>query len=66
MEDLKEIFAVLDKYQIKLNHFECAFFIREEKFLGYMLSAWGIRLNPEKVWAILDMPQSTCIRELRD
>lgn len=65
VKDLKEIFTVLDKYRMKLNPAKCAFFIKGEKFMGYMVSAWGIELNLEKVRAILDMPQSTCIRDVQ-
>lgn len=32
IEDLKEIFAVLDKYRMKLNPAKCAFFFKEENF----------------------------------
>lgn len=56
MEDLKKIFTVLDKYQMKLTSSTCAFFIRGGKFLGNMVSDRGIEPNPEKVRAILDMP----------
>lgn len=46
VEDLKEIFAFLEKYRMKLNLAKCAFFIRREKFLGYMVSARGTEPNP--------------------
>lgn len=55
IEYLREIFAVLNKYQIKLNPAKCAFFIKGKKLLSYMVSLWGIEPNPEKVQAILEM-----------
>lgn len=57
IEDLKEIFAVLEKYQMKLNPAKCAFFIKRGKFLSYMVNARGIESNPKKVRAILKMPK---------
>lgn len=65
VKDLKEMFTVLDKYQMKLNPAKCAFFIKGGKFLGYMVSARGIEPNSQKVRAILDMPQPTCIRDVQ-
>lgn len=50
---------------MKLNLAKCAFFIREGKFLGYIVSAWGIEPNLEKVQAILDMPQLTYMRDIQ-
>lgn len=44
--DLKEVFVVWQQYQIRLNPTKCAFFIRGEKFLGYMESGKGIESNP--------------------
>lgn len=49
MENLKEIFIVLNEGQMKINPSKCAFFIMGEKFLGYIVSAQGIDPNPEKV-----------------
>lgn len=48
MKDLEEIFSVPDQYQMKFNLIKCAFFIRGAKFLGYMVSAWGIKPNPKE------------------
>ena len=63
--DLREIFGVLDQYRMKLNPAKCAFFIRGGKFLGYMVSGKGIEPNPEKVEAILNMPEPTCVRDVQ-
>ena len=50
---------------MKLNPAKCAFFIRGGKFLGYMVSGKGIEPNPEKVEAILSMPEPTCVRDVQ-
>ncbi|XP_021607732.1 uncharacterized protein LOC110611653 [Manihot esculenta] len=63
--DLKEVFEVLEQYKMRLNPAKCAFFIRDGKFLGYMVSGKGIKPNPEKVEAILKMPEPTCVRDVQ-
>ncbi|XP_043812740.1 uncharacterized protein LOC110608389 [Manihot esculenta] len=63
--DLREVFEVLERYRMRLNPAKCAFFIRGGKFLGYMVSGKGIEPNPEKVEAILKMPELTCVRDVQ-
>src|SRR4051812_37833990 len=62
LEDLRETFAALNKYIIKLNPKKCAFGVSAGKLLGYMVSARGIEANPEKVQAIAMMQEPTDIR----
>ena len=38
LDDLKEMFATLRQYQMKLNLSKCAFGISSGKFLGFMVS----------------------------
>src|SRR5260370_11963701 len=38
---------------------------RQIKFLGHLVSADGIRVNPSKVKAIIDWPASTNVKEVR-
>src|SRR3954467_9781076 len=47
---------------IKLNPKKCAFGIPAGKLLGYMVSARGIKANPEKVQAIARMQEPTDIK----
>ncbi|XP_043818212.1 uncharacterized protein LOC122725251 [Manihot esculenta] len=63
--DLREVFEVLERYRMRLNPAKCAFFIRGGKFLGYMVCGKGIEPNPEKVEAILKMPEPTCVRDVQ-
>src|SRR3954466_150282 len=59
LDDLRETFAALNKYRIKLNPKKCAFGVPAGKLLGYMVSARGIEANPEKVQAIARMQEPT-------
>ncbi|XP_021629005.1 uncharacterized protein LOC110627076 [Manihot esculenta] len=65
LADLREVFGVLEQCRVRLNSAKCAFFIRGGKFLGYMVSGKGIEPNPEKVEAILKMPEPTCVRDVQ-
>ena len=38
LDDLKETFATLRQYQMKLNPSKCAFGVASKKFLGFMVS----------------------------
>ncbi|GKA14779.1 hypothetical protein Tco_0694425 [Tanacetum coccineum] len=41
---------------MKLNPKKCSFGMEEGKFLGYIVTSEGIRANPEKEKAVMDMP----------
>ena len=53
--DLQETFNTLRSYNLKLNPSKCVFGVTAGKFLGFMVSQRGIEVNPEKVWAILEL-----------
>ena len=50
---------------MKLNPSKCVFRITAEKFLGFMVSHKGIEVNPEKVWAILELELSRTVKEVQ-
>ena len=64
LDDLRETFATLRQYQMKLNPSKCAFGVTSGKFLGFMMSQRGIEANPEKVRAILNMMSPKTIKEV--
>ena len=64
LDDLRETFATLRQYQMKLNPNKCAFGVALGKLLGFMVSQRGIEANPEKVRAILDMASPKTIKEV--
>ena len=65
LDNLKETFATLKQYQMKLNPSKCAFGVASRKFLGFTVSQRGIEANPEKVRAILDMTSPKIIKEVQ-
>ena len=65
LDDLKEMFAILKQYQMKLNPSKCAFGVVSGKFLGFMVSQRGIEANPKKEKAILDMMSPKTVKEVQ-
>ena len=65
LDDLKETFNTLRSYSMKLNPSKCAFGVSSRKFLGFMVSQKGIKANPEKVRAILEMSSPKTIKEVQ-
>ena len=65
LDDLQETFNTLRRYSMKLNPSKCAFGVALGKFLGFMVSHRGIKANPEKIKAILDMKPPQNIKEVQ-
>ena len=65
LDDLRETFATLKQYQMKLNPSKCVFGVASGKFLGFMVSQRGIEENPEKVQAIINMASPRTIKEVQ-
>ena len=55
LNDLQELFNTLWSYNMKLNPSKCVFRMTAGKFLGFMVSQRGIKVNSEKVRAILEL-----------
>ena len=52
LEDLKETFENLRRFQIKLNPEKCVFGVPAGQLLGFLVSERGIECNPVKIKAI--------------
>ena len=51
LDDLKETFDTFRSYNMKLNLSKCTFGVMAGKFLGFMVSQRGIKVNPDKIQA---------------
>ena len=49
---------------MKLNPGKCVFGVASWKFLGFMVSQFGVEANPNKVHAIMEMAPLKNIKEL--
>ena len=50
---------------MKLNPSKCVFEVTAGKFLGFMVSQRGIEVNPEKVWAILELEPPRIVKAVQ-
>ncbi|GKA45609.1 reverse transcriptase domain-containing protein [Tanacetum coccineum] len=50
---------------MKLNPKKCSFGMEEGKFLGYIVTSEGIRANPEKAKAVMDMPSLKTLKQMQ-
>ena len=65
MVNLKKLFERLRKFQLKLNPAKCNFGATFGKLLGFVVSKKGIKIDPDKVRAIQDLPPSRTQKEVR-
>ncbi|XP_028242244.1 uncharacterized protein LOC114420585 [Glycine soja] len=63
--NLRKLFERLKKYQLRLNPAKCTFGVKSGKLLGFIVSQKGIEVDPEKVKAILEMPEPRTERQVR-
>jgi hypothetical protein len=65
IDDLTCTFAALNQYQWKLNPKKCIFGVPTSILLGNVVSRDGIRPNPEKVQAILNMKRPANVKDVQ-
>ena len=65
LEDLKETFENLRRFQIKLNPEKCMFGVLASQLLGFLVSQRGIECNPAKIKAIERMKIPTKLRDVQ-
>ena len=65
LNDLQETSDTLRSYKMKLNPSKCMFGITTKKFLGFMVSQRSIKVNPEKVRAIMELGPSRTVKEVQ-
>ena len=63
--NLRNLFERLRRYQLRLNPAKCTFGVKSGKLLGFIVSQKGIEVDPEKVKAILKMPEPHTERQVR-
>eukprot|EP00253_Pinus_taeda_P024129 PITA_24129 len=65
LKHLRKIFMTCRKYGISLNPKRSLFSLEEGKLLGHIISKDGIRTDPERIQAILQIPYPRNIKELQ-
>lgn len=59
INNLKRVFQVCRKYNLKLNPQKCQFFNQEVSFLGHICTADGLKPDPKKLEAVQKYPRPT-------
>ncbi|GJS62277.1 reverse transcriptase domain-containing protein [Tanacetum coccineum] len=65
IKDIEQTFSTLRRINMKLNPKKCSFGMEEGKFLGYIVTSEGIRANPEKPKAVMDMPSPKTLKQMQ-
>ena len=65
VKHLELVFKRLREHRLYAKLDKCAFMQREIKFLGHLVSADGISVNPDKVKAISDWPVPKTVKDVR-
>jgi transposase InsO family protein len=65
LRHLEQVFRSLEKYGLKLQPDKCQLFRKEVKFLGHIVSAAGISVDPEKVSAVQEWAAPKTVRQVR-
>ena len=62
---LREIFLRCRHYNIQLNPHKCVFCVETRHLLGFVVSKYGIRIDPLKIAVVLALPTLTNITKLQ-
>ena len=65
IDDLRQVFLHCCKYKIRLNPLKCVFCVPAGHLLGFIVSHKGIKVDPLKVQAILDLPSPWTLCQLQ-
>ncbi|GJU65604.1 reverse transcriptase domain-containing protein [Tanacetum coccineum] len=65
IKDIEQTFSTLQRINMKLKRKKCSFGMEEGKFLGYIVTSKGIRANPEKTKAVIDMPSPRTLKQMQ-
>ena len=65
VNDLRNIFEILRKHKLCLNASKCSFGVSSGKFLDYMVTHLGIKVNPNQIKEINNLQPPRNSKEVR-
>ena len=65
LDALNKVFSHLFQFKLALKESKCALFLKSVAFLGYNISADGVRVQQGKIAAVRDWPQPKNLTELQ-
>lgn len=63
--DLVNVFDIFKQHKLRLNTEKCAFGVGLAKFLGYMTSTHGIKVNPDQITPIQQLHPPSNLKEVQ-
>nr|GEV03013.1 hypothetical protein [Tanacetum cinerariifolium] len=65
LKDIQETFERFRSINMKLNLKKCSFSDEEGPFLGHLITKQGIKANPSKVKAVIDLDQPRTLKDIQ-
>ena len=65
LKNLASVFNVLEEIEATINKRKCKFFADEIEYVGFIINENGLRTNPEKVKAMVELPEPTCLKQVQ-
>src|SRR3954471_9579226 len=65
LDDIRQTFANLRRFRMKLNPEKCTFGLPARKLLGFLVSSRGIEANPTKLRAVERMELPRCLNDVQ-
>lgn len=65
LQKIESVFTILETRGLKIKKSKCSFLAREIKFLGYVINEDGVKVDPDKVKAMVDMAYPKNVSELK-
>ena len=65
LQRLQAVFENLEKHNLKLKPSKCEFFKERVVYLGHLVSAEGIHVDPTKTEAVINWPVPKCTKDVR-
>lgn len=64
-EHVRQVLERLRQYKLYANLKKCHFNTKEVEFLGFIISTKGVTMEPQRIAAIVEWPEPTCVRDVQ-
>ncbi|GBM76646.1 Retrovirus-related Pol polyprotein from transposon 297 [Araneus ventricosus] len=65
LNNIRKVFQILQKANLKLSPKKSRFFRKEVSYLAHIISADGVKTDPQKTKAVVDWPHPETVHDLR-
>ena len=65
LKDIRIVFELFRRYQLRMNPLKFSFGVTSGKFLGFIVRHQGIEIDQRKVDAVSKMPEPRNIHEIK-